>query len=206
MTLKLRYQTFKNKLKHTGINSDIINKRSMGNLAYTILRLHVLFGKERALLWRYGRFQWCALGLNSRYLIIIKIIIIIIKYLYSAQSTICQWAWAFLFCWLSLSRAFARCLVFHYKRTIPRLGWHGIQTTEMWRHIFIFEWRKLNFDADSLKRSLNGSDEWWTHFSRNIYYFKLCLRHSFEFYLCWKSTWMSHHIFCYFYSCVFTQS
>ena len=103
MTLKLRYQTFKNKLKHTGINSDIINKRSMGNLAYTILRLHVLFGKERALLWRYGRFQWCALGLNSRYLIIIKIIIIIIKYLYSAQSTICQWAWAFLFCWLSFS-------------------------------------------------------------------------------------------------------
>ena len=105
MTLKLRYQTFKNKLKHTGINSDIINKRSMGNLAYTILRLHVLFGKERALLWRYGRFQWCALGLNSRYLIIIKIIIIIIiiKYLYSAQSTICPSAWAFLFCWLSFS-------------------------------------------------------------------------------------------------------
>ena len=106
MTLKLRYQTFKNKLKHTGINSDIINKRSMGNLAYTILRLHVLFGKERALLWRYGRFQWCALGLNSRYLVIIKIIIIIIiiiKYLYSAQSTICPWASAFLFCWLSFS-------------------------------------------------------------------------------------------------------
>ena len=106
MTLKLRYQTFKNKLKHTGINSDIINKRSMGNLAYTILRLHVLFGKERALLWRYGRFQWCALGLNSRYLVIIKIIIIIIiiiKYLYSAQSTICPLAWAFLFCWLSFS-------------------------------------------------------------------------------------------------------
>ena len=105
MTLKLRYQTFKNKLKHTGINSDVINKRSMGNLAYTILRLHVLFGKERALLWRYGRFQWCALGLNSRYLVIIKIIIIIIiiKYLYSAQSTICPLAWAFLFCWLSFS-------------------------------------------------------------------------------------------------------
>ena len=107
MTLKLRYQTFKNKLKHTGINSDIINKRSMGNLAYTVLRLHVLFGKERALLWRYGRFQWCALGLNSRYLVIIKIIIIIIiiiiKYLYSAQSTICPWAWAFLFCWISFS-------------------------------------------------------------------------------------------------------
>ena len=104
MTLRLRYQTFKNKLKHTGINSDIINKRSMGNLAYTILRLHVLFGKERALLWRYGRFQWCALGLNSRYLIIIIIIIIIIiKYLYSAQSTICPWEWAFLFCWLSFS-------------------------------------------------------------------------------------------------------
>ena len=47
MTLRLRYQTFKNKLKHTGINSDIINKRSMGNLACTILRLYVLFGKER---------------------------------------------------------------------------------------------------------------------------------------------------------------
>ena len=67
MTLRLRYQTLKNKLKHTGISSDIINKRSMGNLACTILRLYVLFGKERARLWRYGRFQWCALGLNSRY-------------------------------------------------------------------------------------------------------------------------------------------
>ena len=47
MTLRLRYQTFKNKLKYTGINSDIINKRSMGNWACTIHRLHVLFGKER---------------------------------------------------------------------------------------------------------------------------------------------------------------
>ena len=47
MTLRLRYQTFKNKPKHTGISSDIINKRSMGNWACTILRLYVLFGKER---------------------------------------------------------------------------------------------------------------------------------------------------------------
>ena len=35
MTLRLRYQTFKNKLKHTGISSDIINRKSMGNLACT---------------------------------------------------------------------------------------------------------------------------------------------------------------------------
>ena len=83
MTLRLRYQTLKNKLKHTGISSDIINKRSMGNLACTILRLYVLFGKERARLWRYGRFQWCALGLRSRYF-------------HPAL-------WAFLFCWLSFS-------------------------------------------------------------------------------------------------------
>ena len=47
MTLRLRYQTFKNKPKHTGISSDIINKRSMGNWACTILRLYVLFGKKR---------------------------------------------------------------------------------------------------------------------------------------------------------------
>ena len=67
MTLRLRYQTFKNKPKHTGISSDIINKRSMGNLAYTILRFLCLVWKRAARLWRYGRFQWCALGLHSRY-------------------------------------------------------------------------------------------------------------------------------------------
>ena len=115
ITLRLRYQTFKNKFKHTGINLDIINKRSMGNLACTILRLYVLFGKERARLWRYGRFQWCALGLHSRY--------------FHLKSRLCELFYFVDF--LSLSRAFARCLVFHYKRTIPRLGWHGIQTTEM---------------------------------------------------------------------------
>ena len=86
MTLRLRYKTFKNKLKHTGINLDCINKRSMGNLACTILRLYVLFGKERARLWRYGRFQWCALGLNSRY--------------FHPISRPCE---LFLFCWLSFS-------------------------------------------------------------------------------------------------------
>ena len=159
MTLRLRYQTLKNKLKHTGISSDIINKRSMGNLACTILRLYVLFGKERARLWRYGRFQWCALGLNSRY--------------FHPISRPCELFYFVDF--LSLSRACAWCLVFHRKRTTPCMGWYGIQTKEMWRHVFIFEWRKLNFDVDSLKRSLNSSDKWWTHFSRNIYYLKLCL-------------------------------
>ena len=41
----------------------------------------------------------------------------------------------------------------------------------------------LILDVDSLKRSLNSSDKWWTHFSRNIYYLKLCLQHQFEFFL-----------------------
>ena len=82
MTLRLKYQTFKNKPKHTGISSDIINRRSMGNLACTSR----LFGKERARLWRYGRFQWCALGLNSCY--------------FHPISRPCE---LFLFCWLSFS-------------------------------------------------------------------------------------------------------
>ena len=115
MTLRLRYQTFKNKPKHTGISSDIINKRSMGNLAYTILRFLCLVWKRAARLWRYRRFQWCALGLHSRYFHLI--------------SRPCELFYFVDF--LSLSRACARCLVFHHKRTIPRLGWHGIQTTEM---------------------------------------------------------------------------
>ena len=149
MTLRLRYQTFKNKLKHTGISSDIINRRSMGNLACTSR----LFGKERARLWRYGRFQWCALGLHSPY--------------FHLKSRPCELFYFVDF--LSLSRACAWCLVFHHKRTTPCMGWYGIQTKEMWRHVFIFEWRKLNFDVDSLKRSLNSSDEWWTHFRRNTW-------------------------------------
>ena len=86
MTLRLRYQTFKNKPKHTGISSDIINKRSMGNLAYTILRFLCLVWKRAARLWRYGRFQWCALGLHSRY--------------FHLKSRPCE---LFLFCWLSFS-------------------------------------------------------------------------------------------------------
>ena len=86
ITLRLRYQTFKNKPKHTGINSDIINKRSMGNLAYTTLRFLCLVWKRAGPIVKAWAIPMVRFGPTFP--------------LFSPYKPA---LWAFLFCWLSFS-------------------------------------------------------------------------------------------------------
>ena len=86
MTLRLRYQTFKNKPKHTGISSDIINKRSMGNLAYTILRFLCLVWKRAGPIVKIWAIPMVRFGPKFP--------------LFSPRKPA---LWAFLFFWLSFS-------------------------------------------------------------------------------------------------------
>ena len=85
MTLRLRYQTFKNKPKHTGISSDIINKRSMGNWACTS-RFICLVWKRAGPIVKVWAIPMVRFGPKFP--------------LFSPHKPA---LWAFLFCWLSFS-------------------------------------------------------------------------------------------------------